>query len=136
MSIKPQCLHNSWVNTSLFNPSIIKDEEPDIASRIDDIKPEVWQIVREGMRDGVLFGTAKGLDMPNIKIAAKTGTAELGVTKDNVNSWTTGFFPYDNPKYAFVVVMEKGNRHNVIGGVAVSRKLFDWMAINTPEYFE
>lgn len=123
-------------NGTLFNPIIIKDKTPDIASRIEDIKPEIWQIIREGMRDGVLVGTAKGLNIDSVKVAAKTGTAELGVSKDNVNSWTTGFFPYDKPRYAFVVVMEKGDRHNVIGGVAVSRTLFDWMAVNTPEYFE
>lgn len=121
---------------TVLNPIIVKDAETQIDHKIEGIKPEVWDIVQEGMRQGVLEGTAKGLNMDAVKIAAKTGTAELGVTKDNVNSWTTGFFPYDNPRYAFVVVMEKGSSHNVIGGVAVSRKLFDWMAIYTPEYFE
>jgi penicillin-binding protein 2 len=121
---------------TVYNPIIIKDATPHIAQKVEGIKPEVWDIVQEGMRQGVTEGTAKGLNMNAVKIAAKTGTAELGVTKDNVNSWTTGFFPYDNPQYAFVVVMEKGSRNNLIGGVAVSRKLFDWMAIYTPEYFE
>lgn len=121
---------------TVYNPIIIKGAPSQIAQKVEGIKPEVWDIVQEGMRQGVLEGTAKGLNMNAVKIAAKTGTAELGVSKDNVNSWTTGFFPYDNPRYAFVVVMEKGDRHNVIGGVAVSRKLFDWMAIYTPEYFE
>lgn len=121
---------------TLFNPIIVKDKTPDVASKIEGIDPKIWQIIREGMRQGVLAGTAKGLNMESVKVAAKTGTAELGVSKDNVNSWTTGFFPYDNPRYAFVIVMEKGDRHNVIGGVAVSRALFDWMAIYTPEYFE
>ncbi len=120
---------------TLFNPLIIKDAKPDIASEIEGIKPEIWKIIQEGMREGVITGTAKGLNSDYVKIAAKTGTAELGVFKDNVNSWTTGFFPYENPRYAFVVIMEKGSTHNVIGGVAVSRKLFDWMNINTPEYF-
>lgn len=40
-------------------------------------------------------------------MAGKSGTAELGVTKQLVNSWTSGYFPYENPKYAFVVIMEK-----------------------------
>ena len=88
------------------------------------------------MSQAVTDGTARGLNMNAVEIAAKTGTAELGVSKDNVNSWTIGFFPYDNPRYAFVIVMEKGSRNNLIGGVAVSRKLFDWMAIYTPEYLK
>jgi penicillin-binding protein 2 len=121
---------------TVYDPIIIKDFEPQVAQKVEGIKPEIWKIVQEGMRQGVLEGTAKGLNMTSVEVAAKTGTAELGVSKDNVNSWTTGFFPYENPRYAFVVVMEKGDRHNVIGGVAVSRKLFDWMAIYTPEYFK
>ncbi len=121
---------------TVINPVIVKDTPVDVVSKVENIKPEIWDIIHEGMRMGVTEGTAKGLNMDAVHIAAKTGTAELGVSKDNVNSWTTGFFPYENPRYAFVIVMEKGNRHNVIGGVAVSRKLFDWMAIYTPEYFK
>lgn len=120
---------------TVYNPIIIKDAKPQVAQKVEGIKPEIWKIVQEGMREGVLSGTAKGLLMDSVAVAAKTGTAELGVSKDNVNSWTTGFFPYENPRYAFVIVMEKGSRHNVIGGVAVSRKLFEWMTIYAPEYF-
>lgn len=120
----------------VYESNIIKDTDPVISQKIEGVRPEVWNVVHEGMRQGVLDGTARGLNMSQVKIAAKTGTAELGVSKANVNSWVTGFFPYDNPRYAFVIVMESGSRTNLIGGVAVSRKLFDWMAIYTPEYLE
>jgi penicillin-binding protein 2 len=93
------------------------------------------QIVREGMRLAVREGTASGLNTPYVSIAAKTGTAELGSSKDFVNSWVTGYFPYENPHYAFAVMMERGPATNLIGGVSVMRKLFDWMNIHTPEYF-
>ena len=58
------------------------------------------------------------------------------VSKDYVNSWVTGFFPYERPRYAFVVIMEKGPRGNLLGGVSVMRALLDWMTVNTPEYLE
>ncbi|MEK7478009.1 MAG: penicillin-binding transpeptidase domain-containing protein [Patescibacteria group bacterium] len=118
--------------------------KPTIIKQGDNFKPPGTQmpvpsnyfaIVREGMRLAVLEGTAKGLNTVDVKIAAKTGTAELGVSKINVNSWVMGFFPYDNPRYAFAVVMERGHRENTIGGVFVIRSLVDWMAVNTPEYF-
>ncbi len=121
---------------TVYNPLVIKDSPPDIEQTVDGIKPEIWKIIQEGMREAALTGTGKGLNMNAVEIAVKTGTAELGVSKNNVNSWTTGFFPYQNPRYAFVIIMEKGSRHNMIGGVAVSRKLFDWMAIYTPEYLK
>jgi cell division protein FtsI/penicillin-binding protein 2 len=48
----------------------------------------------------------------------------------------TGFFPYENPHYAFVVMLEKGSVHNLIGAAAVMRKQLDWMNVNTPEYWK
>ncbi|MBI2482355.1 MAG: hypothetical protein HYV76_02225 [Candidatus Vogelbacteria bacterium] len=95
-----------------------------------------WQVVREGMRLAVKEGTAKGLDIGSVAVAAKSGTAELGVSKERVNSWITGFFPYESPRYVFVVVMEEGPRENLIGGVFIMRGLLDWMAIYTPEYLK
>jgi len=102
------------------------------------ISENTLRIVREGMRDAVTtdVGTARALDVPYVSIAAKTGTAELGVSKANVNMWTEGYFPRENPKYAFVILMQNGDRHNLIGSVAVTKNLMDWMSINTPEYFE
>lgn len=96
----------------------------------------ILTVVREGMRRGVLEGSAKALDVPYAEIAAKTGTAELGVSKERVNSWIQGFWPYESPRYAFVMVMEKGPVTNLIGSASVVRRLFDWMHQNTPEYFD
>ena len=101
------------------------------------IDQENFQIVREGMRQGVAEGgTAAGLNTSGVDVAGKTGTAELGTRKQFVNSWVIGFFPYEKPKYAFAVVMEKGPVKNLLGGTYVMRQLLDWMAINTPEYLK
>lgn len=120
----------------LFNPVLVKGESSNLIKEITEIDKKNFEIVRAGMREGVLFGTAKGLNVDYVNVAAKTGTAELGVSKERVNSWVTGFWPYENPKYAFVIVMEKGGRHNLIGGVAVMRRLLDWMYWHKAEYFE
>lgn len=95
-----------------------------------------FKIVREGMRMTVTEGTAKSLNFPFVKVAAKTGTAELGVAKNLVNSWTVGFFPADNPKYAFAVVMEKGKANNQVGATLIMKDVLEWMNLNAPEYFE
>lgn len=98
------------------------------------IDSQYYEVVREGMRQAVTEGTAKGLDIGAIKIAAKTGTAEIGIMKKRVNSWVIGFYPYENPQYAFAVVMEKGPQENLIGALYVMRRVFEWMAVETPEY--
>lgn len=91
------------------------------------------QVIQEGMRMTVegAKGTAKVLDIKGIHVAAKSGTAELGVSKQLVNSWISGYFPYENPKYAFVVIMEKGDRHNPFGAVFAMRETLEWMRDNT-----
>jgi penicillin-binding protein 2 len=91
-------------------------------------------LVREGMRLAVTEGTASGLNVPGISVAAKTGTAELGVRKEFVNSWIVGFFPYEKPKYAFAVIMEHGPRKNLLGGVSVMNPLLYWIVKERPEY--
>ncbi|KKS38040.1 MAG: Penicillin-binding protein [Parcubacteria group bacterium GW2011_GWD2_42_14] len=120
---------------NLLTPRIETQYTPYTSKKID-IPEEYFRIVRAGMRDGVLEGTAKGLDVSYTTIAGKTGTAEVGTSKDHVHSWVTGFFPYENPKYAFTVLMEYGPRKNVLGGVYVMRNFLDWLHVNAPEYLE
>jgi penicillin-binding protein 2 len=121
-------------NGKLLSPVILKDEIAKSQPQDVPVKKESLQIAREGMRLSVTEGAAKGLNMEALHVAAKTGTAELGVKKDFVNSWVTGYFPYENPKYAFVVMMERGSVKNTVGGVFVMRTLLEWMYANTPEY--
>jgi penicillin-binding protein 2 len=123
---------------NLLAPSILFTSTSTIASgkKIQG-KTENFQVVREGMRQGVAEGgTAAGLNTSAVDVAGKTGTAELGSKKQFVNSWVIGFFPYEKPKYAFTVVMEKGPATNLLGGTYVMRTLLDWMAIYTPEYLK
>ena len=124
--------NNGWIVT----PTVLFGDQINLKKIPIDIPQKFFDIVKEGMRESILSGTAKGLNISNFNIAAKTGTAELGSIKKSVNSWAVGFFPYENPKYAFAMVMEKGPRDNVIGSVFVMRGLFDWMIQNTPEYIK
>ncbi len=120
---------------TLLHPTIIAHDTSMIASAEHiNLPRSYFDVVHDGMRLSAIQGTAAALNVDYVKIGAKTGTAELGVNKDFDNSWVTGFFPFDNPRYSFVVMMEHGPIHNVIGAPYVARQLFDWMHINTPEY--
>lgn len=118
----------------IISPTIIKDASPSVESVVD-IKKEYFDIVKEGMRLSVTEGTALSLNIAGTEIAAKSGTAELGTSKEKINSWMTGFWPYNNPRYAFAVMMEKGTTHYLIGAGAVMKQTIEWMKENTPEYF-
>lgn len=117
----------------LFNPSILSGGNKDDFIQLS-FDESYFKTVREGMRMGVTDGIATALNVDFTSVAAKTGTAELGSQKQFVNSWITGFFPYDKPKYAFAIIMEKGPVKNTTGGVYIMRQMLDWMHANTPEY--
>ncbi len=119
---------------TLLTPSLIASTTQ-TGTKVD-IPAEDFKVVQEGMRQGVLMGTGVGLNKDSIHVASKTGTAQLGRDKQHVNSWATGFFPYEHPRYAFIVLMERGPVTNTLGGVYVMRQLLDWMAVHTPEYLE
>jgi len=119
---------------TLLTPTLLASSTP--AGITISIDNEHFIDVQKGMREGVLSGVVIRLSVPYIKVAAKTGTAELDSTKRYINSWVTGFFPYENPRYAFTIVLERGPYLNQTGATHVARQLFDWMNINTPEYFK
>lgn len=69
--------------------------------------------IREGMREvtgdegGTAYNTFK--DFPeDIKIAGKTGTAQVGIAGKSPHAWFSGFAPYNNPQIAVVVSIENG----------------------------
>ncbi len=119
---------------TLFTPQLTKGGKAE--SSTVDLPEHYFTVAHEGMRQAVLEGTAAGLNIPQVAIAAKTGTAELGAAKKYVNSWIIGFYPYEHPRYAFATVMEKGPHDNTIGALYVMRQFFEWMSVTTPEYIE
>jgi len=96
------------------------------------------QVVREGMRLAVTSqrsdATVKVLNIPGIAIAAKTGTAQIGARNQWINSWSVGFWPADNPKYAYAVVLEKAPAGTLSGAAPGIRPFFEWLIVNKSEY--
>ncbi len=53
-------------------------------------------------------GTAnRTVQLPGVRIAGKTGTAETGAGSAD-HAWFTGYFPAENPQYVVVVALEHG----------------------------
>jgi len=101
-----------------------------------DLNPEYLKIVHSGMRKTVNYpgGTARALERDDVAIAAKSGTAEVGAGNAYVNSWAAGFWPYEEPKYAFIMMMDKAPRSNALGATRIMGDVVEWMSINRPEY--
>ena len=95
-----------------------------------------YRVVREGMRQTVTEGTMKQLNVPYVKVAGKSGTAQLGISKKQINSWAVGFFPIESPRYAFAVLLERGPNTATEGGTAAMALWLDWMNIYASEYLK
>jgi penicillin-binding protein 2 len=123
-------------NGKIIQPHLIRDASESNSRLIREIgiSQNYFRVVQEGMRMAVTEGTAAALNSSAVAIAAKTGTAEIGAAKKYVNSWVIGFWPYEKPKYAFAVVMEKGPYANLVGAPYVMRQLIDWMSVYASEY--
>jgi penicillin-binding protein 2 len=92
------------------------------------------EVAKEGMRLSATIGTAAALNLSSVAIGGKTGTAQVGVKNEYVNSWVVGFFPYEHPRYAFAVVLERGPAGTLLGAPAASAEFFRWLEGNAPEY--
>lgn len=69
--------------------------------------PEAIEIVRRGMRDGVIYGSGRALAGFPVSVAGKTGTAQWRNDSPN-HAWFTAFAPYENPEVVVTVLLEEG----------------------------
>lgn len=66
--------------------------------------PDIARQINEWMVSVVSEGIASKAAVPGVKVAGKTGTAELGNGLNN--SWFTGFAPANDPQVAVTIVMQ------------------------------
>ena len=85
------------------------EQKPTIFTNIP-VSQRNFEIIREGMRRGVLNGTAALAKLDGISLAGKTGTAEFvssdGTTQEH--AWFTGFAPFKSPEIVVTVYFNLG----------------------------
>lgn len=118
----------------LYQPQIVKEIVDKEKNVIEEFKPKIireininqenLKIVKEGMREAVIYGTAKLLNNLQIETAAKTGTAET-YKSGYYHNWISVFAPYENPQIVLTVVLfdVKG----ALGAaVPVAKNVLEW----------
>ncbi|HOY56145.1 MAG TPA: penicillin-binding protein 2 [bacterium] len=65
------------------------------------------ELVRQGMRQAVLSGSASSLQDLPVTSAAKTGTAQAG-DNQQPHAWFTVFAPFEKPEIVITVLIENG----------------------------
>lgn len=117
----------------LLTPTLLASSTPMVAKYIS-LPEHNYEVVREGMRQGVTDGIAQAMNLPYVHVAAKTGTAQVGAHNEYINSWVVGFFPYEKPKYAFAMVLEKGPANTTVGAAPAMGQFFIWLNEHFPQY--
>jgi penicillin-binding protein 2 len=74
---------------------------------LETVRKGMWSVVHSDM------GSAKMLRDLEEEVAIKTGTAEFGALNEkgeyeHTHAWISGFYPYEDPKYSFVIFFEDG----------------------------
>lgn len=98
-----------------YSPKIVRDNF---------INQENLQIVREGMRDAVIYGSSVSLNSLPVEAAAKTGTAQIS-KKGHYHSWVSVFAPYNNPEIVLTIIVEEVEEGQ-IAALPVAEKTLNW----------
>jgi peptidoglycan glycosyltransferase len=94
----------------VIDPSgkIVRHYAPDSLGEA--MNPQTASTLTEMMTSVVDSGTGTAAQIPNIKVAGKTGTAQT-VQGQNPHTWFICFAPADNPKIAVAVLVEHGGSY-------------------------
>ncbi len=119
-----------------MKPHLVSEVLDKQGATVDTIEPSILvnrvgseaniKVVKEGMRQTVLAGTAKRLQTLSITSAGKTGTAQFD-NNEHEHSWFTAFAPYENPEIVITVLVEGGGE----GGAAalpIAESALKWWA--------
>jgi len=93
------------------NNNSIKKIDPVIIEK-DIVSAKNVEIVRSGMRQTVVSGSARSLSTLPVEAAGKTGTAQWSSVRAP-QAWFTGFAPYNNPEIVITVLVEEGAEGSV-----------------------
>ncbi|MGA2281237.1 MAG: penicillin-binding transpeptidase domain-containing protein [Verrucomicrobiota bacterium] len=97
---------------AVFPSGVVRDELG--------VHPRSLKIVRDAMLSETedAEGTGRAAVVPGLRICGKTGTAQVKNEQGQLtgwNYWFASFAPYENPRYAVVVMVQSENRGS--GGV-------------------
>ena len=93
------------------------------------INPDNLEVVRDGMRQAVKWGSSLMLNSLPVSSAAKTGTAQTGRKdadgKDYLYSWVSVFAPYENPEIVLTVMVEDA-KEGSLAVLPVAQEVLQW----------
>ncbi len=92
--------------------NLIRPTDPELIRQIP-VSQANLALIRQGMQGVMRNDDVKNVNIPELKVAGKTGTAEFPGPKDEkgimpTHGWFTAFAPYDNPEVSVTVFLQRG----------------------------
>ena len=117
----------------LMRPTLVDRVRASDLSTLSETTPEVMSTAFSSstasklnqMMQSVVEHDAPSLQLSGIKVAAKTGTAQIGSSNQTNDAWVIGFAPADNPKIAVSVVIHNVNQYGVEAAGPIMRSLME-----------
>lgn len=102
---------------TLYQPHLFKESKDNDDNLMSQPEPVILNdgflsstsvnIVKQGLRQAVLDGSARRMQSLVVSSAAKTGTAQFG-NEDKTHAWFATFAPYENPEIVMTIFLEEG----------------------------
>ena len=136
MASVAQTIANDGVRspTSLVKDAALGGNYPDVEVTTPEIAEQVTQMMIEVVRSGTGIAAA----LPDVTVAGKTGTAELGTTtitteepvgdappEQDIDAWFTAFAPAEKPKYAVAVMVVNADGDGGAIAAPIARAILD-----------
>jgi membrane peptidoglycan carboxypeptidase len=114
-------------NGILWKPRLVMDIEAPDGTIIKQFPPEMrrqipiheaeMEVLKDAMVAVTTEGTARRVQIEGMKVAAKTGTAQVGTkSRPRQIAWLGGFLPVEKPMFAFSVMVEGTFAEDLHGG--------------------
>ncbi len=88
------------------------------------ISPETAAILTQMMEAVVTGGTGTAAQISGVRVAGKTGTAEIGI-KGRYDAWFIAFAPADNPRVAVAVAIENATGFGGTVAAPIAKSLME-----------
>jgi peptidoglycan glycosyltransferase len=95
------------------------------------IKPQTAATLTDMMESVVTGGTGTAAQIPGVRVAGKTGTAETGVSHNNT-TWFISFAPADNPRVAVAVALENQTGTGGATAAPIAKQLMEELLSRKP----
>ena len=120
---------------TLYKPHMVKEIVetakviPPVVVREETIAKENLEVVRDGMKQAVKWGSSVLLNQLPVSSGAKTGTAQTGKKdeegRDYLYSWVSVFAPYENPEIVLTVMVEDV-KEGSLAVLPVAKEVLEW----------